>query len=63
MSFTIRSPGQALWPWRRGRAGRNVVANDLSPYAALLTRAKLFPYRSLESALEDIEKLSREADR
>ena len=25
-------------------AGRNIIANDLSPYAALLTEAKLFPY-------------------
>ena len=24
-------------------AGRHVIANDLSPYANLLTRAKLFP--------------------
>ena len=36
-------------------AGRRVVANDLSPYASLLTRAKLFPYHSLEGALRDIE--------
>src|SRR5258707_255730 len=43
-------------------AGRNIVANDLSPYAALLTRAKLFPYKSLEAAQRDIERLSPEAD-
>ena len=49
----------ALEAWA---AGRNVVANDLSPYAALLTRAKLFPYRSLEDALEDIERLSTDAE-
>jgi len=36
-------------------AGRRVMANDLSPYASLLTRAKLFPYRSLQDALIDIE--------
>src|SRR5580658_2600374 len=36
-------------------AGRNIVANDLSPYAALLTRAKLVPYKSLEAAQRDIE--------
>ena len=48
----------ALEAWA---AGRNVIANDLSPYAALLTRAKLFPYPSLQAALEDIEKLSLEA--
>ena len=34
----------ALEAWA---AGRSVIANDLSPYAAILTRAKLFPYRSL----------------
>lgn len=36
------------------RSGRHVVANDLSPYARLLTRAKLFPYASLEDALLDL---------
>src|SRR6266851_3608514 len=50
----------ALEAWA---AGRNIVANDLSPYAALLTRAKLFPYASLEDALKDIEELSDEAER
>ena len=43
-------------------AGRNVVANDLSPYAALLTRAKLFPYGSLDEAIDDLEALTDEAD-
>jgi hypothetical protein len=42
-------------------AGRPVVANDLSPYASLLTRAKLFPYNSVENALRDIEEVSGEA--
>src|SRR2546425_1210802 len=41
-------------------AGRRVVANDISPYADLLVRAKLFPYRSLEAALNDIEDASAE---
>lgn len=50
----------ALEAWA---AGRNIVANDLSPYAALLTRAKLFPYSSLEAALEDVVSLSDEAER
>jgi DNA modification methylase len=35
-------------------ADRNVIANDLSPYAMLITKAKLHPYSKLESALEDI---------
>jgi Putative RNA methylase family UPF0020 len=43
-------------------AGRNIIANDLSPYAALLTRAKLFPYDSFEDALDDMEDLSDGAD-
>jgi DNA methylase len=38
-------------------AGRNIIANDLSPYAAILTRAKLFPYDSMEDALDDMEDL------
>jgi hypothetical protein len=41
----------ALEAWR---AGRKVVANDVSPYARLLTRSKLFPYESLEAALADL---------
>src|SRR5271156_228717 len=43
-------------------AGRNIIANDLSPYAALLTRAKLFPYCSLTDAKRDIKKLAIEAE-
>lgn len=39
-------------------AGRHIVANDLSPYANVLTRAKLFPYRSLREALRDLERMS-----
>jgi methylase of polypeptide subunit release factors len=35
-------------------AGRRVIANDRSPYAALLTRAKLHPYSSLDEALEEV---------
>src|SRR6266571_3087271 len=40
-------------------AGRHVVANDLSPYANLLTRAKLFPYESIEQALHDLEVIAQ----
>ena len=39
------------------RSGRHVIANDLSPYGTLLTRAKLFPYRSLNQALRDLERV------
>jgi hypothetical protein len=38
-------------------AGRNIIANDLSPYAAILTRAKLFPYDDLEDALDDMDEI------
>jgi len=31
--------------------GRNIIANDVSPYAAVLTRAKLFPPRSESDAV------------
>src|SRR5437773_2352682 len=43
-------------------AGRRVVANDLSPYAYLLTRAKLFPYASADEALSDIAMISPSAE-
>jgi len=37
-------------------AGRNIVATDLSPYANILTKAKLFPYRRIEEGQRDIER-------
>lgn len=43
-------------------AGRHITANDLSPYAHLLTRAKLFPCRSLEEALRQIDSESAKVD-
>ena len=43
-------------------AGRNIIANDLSPYASILTRAKLFPYDALENALDDMDELSKFAE-
>jgi hypothetical protein len=42
-------------------AKRRVIANDLSPYAYVLTRAKLFPPRSLQVALRSIDRASTEA--
>jgi hypothetical protein len=48
----------ALEAWT---AGRSVIANDLSPYALLLTRAKLFPYTSVSHALADLERLREPA--
>jgi tRNA G10 N-methylase Trm11 len=44
-------------------AGRHAIANDLNPYAFLLTKAKLFPYRRLEDALIDVEVVSIQAQR
>ncbi|HEY6331279.1 MAG TPA: DNA adenine methylase [Blastocatellia bacterium] len=38
-------------------AGRHVIANDLNPYAYVLTKGKLFPYPTVDEALDDIERL------
>ncbi|MGA3068747.1 MAG: DNA methyltransferase [Terracidiphilus sp.] len=48
----------ALEAWT---AKRRVVANDLSPYAFALTRAKLFPLGTLQEALNSIEQTSAAA--
>ncbi len=40
-------------------AGRNIIANDLSPYAVVLTQAKLFPCLSLEDAFNEINIVAR----
>jgi hypothetical protein len=48
----------ALEAWT---AKRRVVANDLSPYAYALTRAKLFPLGTLQNALKCIEQTSAAA--
>ncbi len=44
-------------------AGRNVIANDLSPYASLLTRAKLFPLISQDDALHRLQRAAEAAVR
>ncbi len=44
----------ALEAWS---TGRNVIANDLSPYAATITRAKLFPYFEIDKVLFEIDKV------
>jgi DNA modification methylase len=41
-------------------ACRNIVANDLNPYAAMITRAKLFPYNSVNKTLSEVEKVAKE---
>jgi hypothetical protein len=50
----------ALEAWR---TGRQVIANDVSPYARLLTRSKLFPYRSLDAALADFRQMAKKVER
>jgi hypothetical protein len=42
-------------------AGRRAFGSDISPYALMLSRAKLFPPRSLERALRKGEECLREA--
>lgn len=37
-------------------SNRNIIANDLNPYAVLLTKAKLSPYSSVDDALIAIDK-------
>lgn len=41
-------------------AGRNVILNDLSSYAYLLSRAKLNPPASVEIALQELDTLSKD---
>lgn len=55
--------GCGTFAFEAWRAGRRVIANDLSPYARLLTRSKLFPYRSLDQALGDLERMGERAGR
>jgi DNA modification methylase len=47
----------ALEAWA---SGRNIIANDLSPYAVVLSRAKLFPHLSVEDAVEEIEAVAQQ---
>ncbi len=48
--------GAGTIPFEAWTLKRNVVANDLNRYAYILTHAKLFPPRSYEEILNDIEK-------
>ena len=38
--------------------GRNIIANDLSPYAYALTYAKLFPYLNIEDAMTELDSVA-----
>jgi SAM-dependent methyltransferase len=51
--------GSGTFAYEAWLAGRHVVASDLSPYATLLTGAKLFPYGSLDEALRDLEEMRK----
>lgn len=53
--------GSGTIPLEAWIAGRNTIANDLNPYAIVLTTAKLFPYTSIEEAQSDIARLSHRA--
>lgn len=55
---TICDPfcGAGTIPFEAWALNRNVIANDLNEYAYLLTVAKLFPPKSLEDVLSEIEK-------
>lgn len=60
---TIYDPfsGSGTFALEAWRAGRHVIANDLSPYAFLLTSAKLRPYHSYACAIRDIDLLAPDA--
>lgn len=49
----------ALEAWTHGR---NVISSDLSPYAYLLTQAKLNPYNSVEEANKEMVALVKEVE-
>lgn len=43
--------------------GRKVIANDLNPYGRILTRAKLFPPKSLKEALNVIDETEQRVEK
>src|SRR3977135_1248044 len=47
----------ALEAWLHGRS---TIANDLSPYGSVITRAKLFPPKSESVALRSLDKIEQE---
>lgn len=57
---TIADPfsGSGCIPLVAALTGRHVVASDISPYAVLLTRAKLFAPSTLDEALRRLVRLS-----
>jgi D12 class N6 adenine-specific DNA methyltransferase len=59
--------GSGVVPLEALLLGRGAIANDLNPYAAALTRAKLFPIESKDEAIATasryVEKAKRQAKR
>ncbi len=55
--------GCGTFAFESWRAGREVIAHDVSPYARLLTRGKLFPYASLGDALGDLFQMAAKVNR
>src|ERR1043165_8161600 len=47
--------GAGTIPFEAWASNRNVIANDLNKYAYVLTTAKLFPPKTIESVLMEIE--------
>lgn len=41
-------------------SGRNIIANDLSPYAFTLTQAKLYPHYSIDNANTEISDINKQ---
>lgn len=41
---------------------RHIIANDLSPYAYVITKAKLFPFQSREYALNELGNIEKQAN-
>jgi methylase of polypeptide subunit release factors len=52
--------GSGTVPLEAWAAGRNIIANDLNPYAALLTKAKLNPCLTVEKGFADINRVAKQ---
>lgn len=59
---TIYDPfcGSGTVAFEAWAAGRNVISNDLSPYAFVLTQAKLFPFTTAEDAIVELNLVSEQ---
>lgn len=55
--------GSGTIPLEARLQGRHVFASDISPYAGLLSRAKLFPPDSMDEALSQAEEMFNESQR